>query len=104
MKGAGQESTCWADPPRPRQATTVTASTIPPLRDPRGNAAATNTPVGRTTLPNCLGHAIVPNSLGGLATPSKAPPPPVGRSTMRRLQALGATSPVRQEEVITWFG
>jgi hypothetical protein len=51
-----------------------------------------------------MGNAVVPHSLAGLATLSKAPPPPVGRSTSRQLQAPGAASPVTQEEGVTWFG
>jgi hypothetical protein len=42
--------------------------------------------------------------LAGSGTPSKSPPPSVGHSTMRQLQALGAASRVTQEDVATWFG
>ncbi len=82
----------------------MTASTILPFASIPGKGAATTTPAGPKALPYTLGGAVVPNGLGGSATPSEAPPPPVGRSTMRRLQTLGAASPVTREEGVTWFG
>ena len=81
----------------------MTASTILPLASIPGEAAATTTLTGKNALPNRHGNAGAPNGLGGLATPSKAPPPHAGGSSMRQLHALGAASPITQEEV-TWFG
>jgi hypothetical protein len=75
---------------------------LPPSNTP-GTAAATDTVVGLNALPNSQGTAVVPHGPGELATPSKAPPPE-GHATMRQLQAPGTTSPVTQEDVVTWFG
>ena len=72
----------------------MTASTIYRLSNTPGQAAATNT----------RDKAVVLNGLGGSATPSKAPPPPVGRSPRGHRPAPGAASPVTQEEGVTWFG
>ena len=80
------------------------ASTILPLSNTPGKAAATTTLAGLNALPNRRGNAVVPNGLGGLATPSKAPPPPASGSMMRQLQVRGSASPVTQEEGVTWFG
>jgi len=104
MKGAGQESTCWVDPSRPLLATIVKSLTVIQLSNDPAGAAAADTPVGRAALPNRPPNAIVPSGLEGPATRCKAPPPPVDRSTMRRRRVPVASSPVRQEEVITWFG
>ena len=82
----------------------MTASTILPLASIPGEAAATTTPAGLNALPNKRGNAVVPNGLGGFATPSRAPLPHAGGSTMRQLRALVAASPVTQEEGVTWFG
>jgi len=80
------------------------ASTILPLASIPGKAAATTTPAGMFALPNRRDAAVIPNGLGGFATPSRAPLPHAGGSTTRQLQALGAASPVTQEEGVTWFG